>query len=416
MAEIVWKNIIGEKTADNGGYVGDLLELALVHLQKARDNNQLSESRVGEVYAGTINAAIGQGIQYEMTKIAQEATATQAVAQADKAVAEAAVVKEDIYKQNRINVLIAEEKAATAQANKAEIDSFIADELLISEKEKNGFVGYNYIFKFKYYDYANLKHNIDPTYTVDSEGNKVYAPMPGSVEATVVLYVYKNGIGEWVEVQSETTEYVPTTVEHLSFTASDGSKYNTRVSTRDNKSLIGDAYIIKDSTGHNIVVAKGDDSTDIPNIAVSGVMTDSTTALQWSEGVVGSYKNHTEWNTMYADYIDNPNKDEYSNVVYFKHYVVYSDNTNINNYSTNVATEIGWDGVADNPDNKPNTKHLFTYNVSVDETEIFEATRVTDGTGEDRLDSLVKLQKLEIKSTTEREEKKVSLSRLPSGR
>ena len=51
-----WVNIVGSKTEADGGYAGDLLELAFIHLAKARDLGQLTDEMVGEVYAGTINS------------------------------------------------------------------------------------------------------------------------------------------------------------------------------------------------------------------------------------------------------------------------------------------------------------------------------------------------------------------------
>jgi len=416
MANIEWDNIVGEITLEKGGHVGDLLRLALIHLQAARDENQLSEGQVGEVYAGTINAAIAQGIQYEMTKDANLAMAQKAEAEAKVAVKDALVSEDDEYLQNRLNIVQAESDVAVAQAKKAETDSFIADELLIAEKEKNGYVGYDYVYKLKYYDYANNKHNLDPTYTLDEDGNKVYGDQITSYTEHVVLYCYKDGIGFWKEVQSESTSFVSTVINHYSYIDADNVIVNTKVDVRDNTQLVGDTYIILDSTGHNIVVQRNADSDEIPYSAVSGPLSSATDALRWKNGTVGDPISYQEWNDTYTDYINNSSDSKYSGIVSFTHAEVFADANNKNNFVTNVATEIGWDGLGDNPEGKPMTAHTFTYAVTTDELEIFEATRKIDGTGTDRLDSIVKLQKLEIQSGTAREEKKVSLSRLPSGR
>lgn len=65
---VEWSNIIGDKTLESGGYAGDLLQVALAHLASARDDNQLTDENVGEVYAATISSAIAQAVQFELQK------------------------------------------------------------------------------------------------------------------------------------------------------------------------------------------------------------------------------------------------------------------------------------------------------------------------------------------------------------
>jgi len=73
MADVVWSNIIGNKTLEDGGYAGDLLEVAMLHLVKAKEDGTLTEGQVGEIYAVTISAVFQQAIGYEMQKENQEA-------------------------------------------------------------------------------------------------------------------------------------------------------------------------------------------------------------------------------------------------------------------------------------------------------------------------------------------------------
>ncbi len=73
MSNIEWSSIVGQKTLEDGGYAGDLLALAMVHLARARDNSQLTDELVGEVYAGTINAAFQNGIGFAMQEELTEA-------------------------------------------------------------------------------------------------------------------------------------------------------------------------------------------------------------------------------------------------------------------------------------------------------------------------------------------------------
>ena len=63
---IEFKNIVGESTLENGGYAGQLIALVMVHLNKAREEGQLTDGQVGEVTAATLNASIAQAIQFEM--------------------------------------------------------------------------------------------------------------------------------------------------------------------------------------------------------------------------------------------------------------------------------------------------------------------------------------------------------------
>ena len=71
-----WIDVVGASTLEDGGYVGDLLDIALAHLGKSRDAGQLTDELAGEVYASTINAAMVQAITFALKKdtaIAQEA-------------------------------------------------------------------------------------------------------------------------------------------------------------------------------------------------------------------------------------------------------------------------------------------------------------------------------------------------------
>ena len=65
-------NVVGLGTLEDGGYAGRLLGLALAHLEASRDNSQLSDENVGEVYAATINGAMNQAVQFELNKEAKD--------------------------------------------------------------------------------------------------------------------------------------------------------------------------------------------------------------------------------------------------------------------------------------------------------------------------------------------------------
>lgn len=66
MNAIDWSKIVGNKTVNDGGYAGDLLTLSLAHLQLVRDENQLTESQVGEIYASAVSTSIREAINFEL--------------------------------------------------------------------------------------------------------------------------------------------------------------------------------------------------------------------------------------------------------------------------------------------------------------------------------------------------------------
>jgi len=59
-----WDNVVGKCTLEDGGYVGDLLSIARLHLADAKKLGQLTNQEVGQVYAAVIPAAFKDGIGY----------------------------------------------------------------------------------------------------------------------------------------------------------------------------------------------------------------------------------------------------------------------------------------------------------------------------------------------------------------
>jgi len=100
-ANIEWSSIVGNVPAEGKGYVGDLLEVALFHIEKALEANRLTQEYAGEVYTATIAAAMQQGLQFAMTEALTEN-------QIDKAVKDAELSKEKVItEQYAQQVLIA---------------------------------------------------------------------------------------------------------------------------------------------------------------------------------------------------------------------------------------------------------------------------------------------------------------------
>lgn len=63
-----WNAIIGDKTLDNGGYVGDLMEVARQHIDKSVAANRLTQDAAGQVYASMIQNSIQTGVQFAIDK------------------------------------------------------------------------------------------------------------------------------------------------------------------------------------------------------------------------------------------------------------------------------------------------------------------------------------------------------------
>ncbi len=57
-------DLIGDATLTNGGVYGDLLRLMRLHINDAKDNNELTEENAGEVYAKMMETALGGSIDF----------------------------------------------------------------------------------------------------------------------------------------------------------------------------------------------------------------------------------------------------------------------------------------------------------------------------------------------------------------
>lgn len=61
---LVWSDVVGDGTLANGGYVGDLMEVARAHIDESVRLNRLKQDEAGQVYASMIENAIQTGIKY----------------------------------------------------------------------------------------------------------------------------------------------------------------------------------------------------------------------------------------------------------------------------------------------------------------------------------------------------------------
>jgi hypothetical protein len=62
----LWSDIVGSKTYEDGGMVGDLLELGKAHIDTIEE--KLTQDNVGQVYAALIQTAIQTGVQTALQK------------------------------------------------------------------------------------------------------------------------------------------------------------------------------------------------------------------------------------------------------------------------------------------------------------------------------------------------------------
>lgn len=69
---IHWDSIVGNKTLEDGGYFGDLMTLGRAHIEKSKDNGELTEQDAGQVYSALMTTAIQQSINFELTEDLRE--------------------------------------------------------------------------------------------------------------------------------------------------------------------------------------------------------------------------------------------------------------------------------------------------------------------------------------------------------
>ena len=69
MADVLWSDIVGAMTLEDGGYTGDLMTVARAHIDDAVSKNRLTQEGAGEIYTALIPAAIQGGIQFATESI-----------------------------------------------------------------------------------------------------------------------------------------------------------------------------------------------------------------------------------------------------------------------------------------------------------------------------------------------------------
>jgi len=137
MVDIKWNSLVGDKTVEVGGFVGDLMTISAAHIDKAVQASRLTQDQAGEVYAAMIPSAFQNGMQF----LLQEKLVEAQIAKADLDVEIAAINKilvERQVLQIETNIEISKEMheakvnevtLATARANTQLEDSLLSSDL-----------------------------------------------------------------------------------------------------------------------------------------------------------------------------------------------------------------------------------------------------------------------------------------------
>ncbi len=81
-ADILWADIVGNSTIDNGGKVGDLMALSFAYIAKEMDNNRITQAEAGQIYTAMIPAAFQNAMQFVMNEKLTEANIDKALSDA----------------------------------------------------------------------------------------------------------------------------------------------------------------------------------------------------------------------------------------------------------------------------------------------------------------------------------------------
>ena len=370
MAVLNFDDVVGLSTVEDGGYAGKLLALSLAHLDKARDDNTLTDSQVGEVYASVISSSIQEALAYAMQ-----------------------------VKKEEINIEILQIQKETAA-----VEKLITDEKYITIQEQNGKISYKYIYKYYYIDYANVLHLINPNKT-DVNGKIIqgYVDENGNDSNSVITYEvfdqYKDGDGSWIEVNT-VNEYktIGITIKYYSIILSDGSRVDTNVSAyKYNKLANKECYVFSNNIGEYICV-----TVDGNELGSSDNLSTDMEALKTINGIP---RTATEWLYLYNN----------GDAVILNAYkrVLFTNSYNVYNRIGLTVSRSGWDGIGTAPEyGMLNSKKEMEYTVNIDKSNVYSKTisdEVNDGD-----DSMVQLEKKKLLNDIVLANKQLGLSKIPS--
>ncbi len=123
-----WSNIIGDKTIDDGGFFGDLLQISRLHIEEAKNRGELREQDAGVAYSSAIMESMKEAIRFELDKTKNQLELCFLQAQIDK-------LRADI--ENDKCLAEAECKLKAAQTLEVEESTKLVTEKIESENKHN---------------------------------------------------------------------------------------------------------------------------------------------------------------------------------------------------------------------------------------------------------------------------------------
>ena len=179
-----WSNIIGDKTLNDSGYFGDLLDVSIIHLEESMNKGQLKEAEVGIALGAAINESMKESIKFEIGENKTQLELCFLQAQIDKlradivndeclAKAECALKAAQTLKVEEETILVSEKVKSEIKHNEddgiydQQVYKMQEDVLIAKEEVKIAISKENR-------EYVDMISNIDKVmgydYTLDSDG------------------------------------------------------------------------------------------------------------------------------------------------------------------------------------------------------------------------------------------------------
>ena len=133
-----WDNVIGDASLEDGGYIGDILDLTRAHIDDAKTNGELTEADAGKAYSTAIIEAVKEAVRFEVQEGKTKLEMCLLQAQADKIRAD--IINDECLAQ-------AECALKAAQTLKVEEETDLVSEKIKSEIKHNEDGSVNYIIK-----------------------------------------------------------------------------------------------------------------------------------------------------------------------------------------------------------------------------------------------------------------------------
>ncbi len=190
--KVDWTNIIGDKTLDDSGYFGDLLDVSIMHLEESMNKGQLKEAEVGIALGASIVESMKESIRFEISENKTQLELCFLQAQIDK-------LRADIL--NDKCLADAECKLKAAQTLKVEEETDLVSEKIKSEVKHNEPDGIydQQIYKMQE-DVLLAKENVK---IAISKENREYVDMIANIDK-VMGYNYQLDADGYIERDSLT--------------------------------------------------------------------------------------------------------------------------------------------------------------------------------------------------------------------